>query len=69
MPVTTEQLDKAEERLLQVVDARLSSLKAWGVAAFLGGQTVAGLVGALVVKTGNTPAPVRGALSAVRGLF
>lgn len=44
-PVTREDLKSLETR----VDLKLSSLRAWGVAALLGGQALAGVLAALVV--------------------
>jgi hypothetical protein len=58
-----------QNAIVAVFDAKMSSIKAWGIAAFVGGQTLAGLVGALILKTGSTPAPVRAAAHAVAGLF
>lgn len=64
--------DDAKERdggLIELVDVKLSALKWQGVAALLGGQALAGLISAVVVKTGSTPAPVRAAASAIRNLL
>jgi len=46
------------ESLKLVFEAKMSSLKAWGVAAFLGGQALAGVVGAVVAphQTGEVAA-------------
>jgi hypothetical protein len=53
---------------IETVDAKISALRAWGVAAFLGGQALAGLVAALVTRT--TPADAgRVAARAVASLF
>lgn len=48
---------------LETVDAKLSSLRAWMVAAFLGGQALAGLVAALITRT--TPMDVSRAAAAL----
>lgn len=57
-----------EDRLAAVFDAKLSSLKAWGVAALLGGQTLAAVIGSVVVKTGHTDT-ARAAVRAVANFF
>ena len=43
----------------KTLDAKLSSLRAWGVAALVGGQTLAGIASAIAIKTGDATAPVR----------
>lgn len=37
--------------LKEVFDAKMSSLRAWGIAALIGGQAVAGLLAALVAES------------------
>lgn len=52
------------EALKEVIDARFSSLKAWGAAAFVGGQALAGLIGAIFAphQTAETAQAVARAL-------
>ena len=52
----------------KTLNAKLSSLRAWGVAALVGGQTLAGLAGALILKTGDPAAPAKVALEALSKL-
>lgn len=60
-PITKDDL----EALREVFEARMSSLKAWGVAAFIGGQALAGVIGALVAPQQTSDL----AASAARLLF
>lgn len=47
-PVTKGDLEALEETLEEKFDLKLGSLKAWGVAALLGGQTLAAVIGAYI---------------------
>jgi hypothetical protein len=61
-------LQAAKTDIEKHMDLKLSALRAWGVAALLGGQALAGLLAALVTRT--TPADAgRTALAFINHLF
>lgn len=61
-------ISEAKDDIEKHVDLKLDALKAWGVAAFIGGQALAGLIGAIVTRT--TPAEAgRVALDLLQSLY
>lgn len=58
------QIGAVEKTLVE----KLSALRAWGVAAFVGGQAIAGLLSAVVATRGGATAPVRAAAELITSL-
>lgn len=46
--VQTTEVEVATKADIAVVNAKLSSLKAWGVAALVGGQVIAGFLASII---------------------
>ena len=61
-------LQEAKADIEKHMDLKLSALRAWGVAALVGGQALAGVLAAVVTRT--TPSDMgRTALAVVNHLF
>ena len=60
-------VEVATKEDLKVIEAKLSSLKAWGVAALVGGQVIAGLIAAVVAP--REVVQQAGSLARAVGLF
>jgi hypothetical protein len=54
---------------IETVDATISALRAWGVAAFLGGQALAGVIGGMVASHTTPVDAGRTALAVANYLF
>jgi hypothetical protein len=54
---------------IETVDAKISALRAWGVAAFLGGQALAGVIGGMVASHTTPVDAGRTALAVANYLF